>query len=60
MLGIMFGFRFSFSVENHCPGGKLANIDAIVDFGLQLNDACWNTYAGDAYVFSSPRRAIPH
>ena len=27
------------------------NNNTIVDFGLRLNDACWNTYAGTAYVF---------
>ena len=42
------------------PGGKLANNDAIVNIGLQLNDACWNTYAGDAYVFRHLIRSTPH
>ncbi|KAI0794361.1 glycoside hydrolase family 47 protein [Fomes fomentarius] len=29
-------------------GGKLTNNDTIVNIGLQLTDACWNTYAGTA------------
>ncbi|KAI0277917.1 seven-hairpin glycosidase [Russula aff. rugulosa BPL654] len=33
---------------NWLLGGKLANNDTIVKFALQLNDGCWNTYAGDA------------
>ncbi|KAN0109003.1 glycoside hydrolase [Russula decolorans] len=37
-----------FYAGNWLLGGKLANNDAIVNIGLQLNDACWNTYAGDA------------
>ncbi|KAG9313396.1 glycoside hydrolase family 47 protein [Chiua virens] len=28
--------------------GKLANNDTIVDIGLKLTDACWNTYASTA------------
>jgi mannosyl-oligosaccharide alpha-1,2-mannosidase len=35
-----------------CSGGKLANNDTIVNYALQLNDACWNTFAGTAYVVS--------
>ncbi|RDB30027.1 putative mannosyl-oligosaccharide alpha-1,2-mannosidase 1B [Hypsizygus marmoreus] len=29
-------------------GGKLLNNETIVDYGLQLVDACWNTYASTA------------
>ncbi|KAH7886959.1 glycoside hydrolase family 47 protein [Phlebopus sp. FC_14] len=29
-------------------GGKLTNNDTLVDVGLQLTDACWNTYASTA------------
>lgn len=29
-------------------GGKLANNDTIFNIGLQLTDACWNTYASTA------------
>lgn len=29
-------------------GGKLTNNNTIVQIALQLNEACWNTYAGDA------------
>jgi mannosyl-oligosaccharide alpha-1,2-mannosidase len=47
-------------METNWSGGKLANNDTIVNYALQLNDGCWNTYAGDAYVFSSPRSANPH
>jgi mannosyl-oligosaccharide alpha-1,2-mannosidase len=54
LLGIIFRYRFSFMVETNWSGGKLANNDTIVNISLQLNDACWNTYAGDAYVFSPP------
>ena len=57
LLGIIIYRRFSFRAETNWSGGKLANNDTIVDIGLQLNDACWNTYAGDAYVFSSPHTA---
>ena len=31
-------------------GGRLLNNQTIVDKALQLNDACWNTYASTAYV----------
>jgi len=31
-------------------GGKLTNNDTLVNIGLQLTDACWNTYASTAYV----------
>jgi len=31
-------------------GGKLANDENIVNMGLSLTDACWNTYASTAYV----------
>ena len=37
-------------------GGKLTNNDTIVNIALQLNDACWNTYAGDAYVLPNLER----
>ncbi|KAF8496532.1 glycoside hydrolase [Russula emetica] len=37
-----------FHAGNWLLGGKLANNDTIVNIGLQLNDGCWNTYAGDA------------
>ncbi|KAI0296398.1 glycoside hydrolase family 47 protein [Russula brevipes] len=37
-----------FYAGNWLLGGKLTNNDTIFDLGLQLNDACWNTYAGDA------------
>ncbi|KAI0035798.1 glycoside hydrolase family 47 protein [Vararia minispora EC-137] len=33
---------------NWILGGKLANNDTIFNIGLQLTDACWNTYASDA------------
>ncbi|TFK73471.1 glycoside hydrolase family 47 protein [Pluteus cervinus] len=29
-------------------GGRLLNNETIVNYGLQLADACWNTYAGTA------------
>lgn len=32
-------------------GGKVLNNQTIVNIGLELVDACWNTYAGTAYVF---------
>jgi hypothetical protein len=31
-------------------GGRLLNNDTIVNIGLELADACWNTYASTAYV----------
>ncbi|ETW77967.1 glycoside hydrolase family 47 protein [Heterobasidion irregulare TC 32-1] len=37
-----------FYAGNWLMGGKLTNNDTIVNIALQLNDACWNTYAGDA------------
>ncbi|KAI0261583.1 glycoside hydrolase family 47 protein [Gloeopeniophorella convolvens] len=37
-----------FYAGNWLLGGKLANNDTIVNLALRLNDACWNTYAGDA------------
>ncbi|KAI0289404.1 glycoside hydrolase family 47 protein [Multifurca ochricompacta] len=37
-----------FYAGNWLLGGKLTNNDTIVNLALQLNDACWNTYAGDA------------
>jgi hypothetical protein len=51
LLGIPFVIASNSGLKPIDPGGKLANNDAIVNIGLQLNDACWNTYAGDAYVF---------
>ncbi|KAF9485017.1 seven-hairpin glycosidase [Pholiota conissans] len=33
---------------NWLMGGRLLNNQTIVDIALQLVDACWNTYAGDA------------
>jgi len=33
---------------NWILGGKLANNDTMVNIGLQLTDACWNTYASTA------------
>ncbi|KAI0064325.1 seven-hairpin glycosidase [Artomyces pyxidatus] len=33
---------------NWLLGGKLTNNNTIVSNALELNDACWNTYAGDA------------
>ncbi|KAG6377416.1 glycoside hydrolase family 47 protein [Boletus reticuloceps] len=33
---------------NWILGGKLTNNDTIYDLGLQLTDACWNTYASTA------------
>lgn len=37
-----------FMAGNWLLGGKLINNATIVDIALKLNDACWNTYAGDA------------
>ncbi|KIK90609.1 glycoside hydrolase family 47 protein [Paxillus rubicundulus Ve08.2h10] len=37
-----------FSGGNWILGGKLTNNDTLVDIGLQLTDACWNTYASTA------------
>ncbi|KAI0301659.1 glycoside hydrolase family 47 protein [Multifurca ochricompacta] len=37
-----------FHAGNWLLGGKLVNNDTIVSLALQLNDACWNTYIGDA------------
>ncbi|EIM88924.1 seven-hairpin glycosidase [Stereum hirsutum FP-91666 SS1] len=37
-----------FMAGNWIMGGRLTNNQTIVDIGLKLNDACWNTYAGDA------------
>ncbi|KAG6819563.1 hypothetical protein H0H93_010728 [Arthromyces matolae] len=34
-----------FNGGNWILGGKLLNNDTIVNYGLQLADACWNTYA---------------
>ncbi|GJJ15130.1 hypothetical protein Clacol_009405 [Clathrus columnatus] len=36
---------------NWILGGKLLNNDTILDIGLKLTDACFNTYVGTAYVF---------
>ena len=51
LLGMIHCYSFFSRVETKLSGGKLANNDTIVNIGLELNDACWNTYAGDAYVF---------
>lgn len=45
-----------FYAGNWLMGGKLTNNDTIVNIALQLNDACWNTYAGDAYVLPNLER----
>ncbi|KAH9026204.1 seven-hairpin glycosidase [Lactarius pseudohatsudake] len=37
-----------FHAGNWMLGGKLLNNQTIVDLALELNDGCWNTYAGDA------------
>ncbi|THH11407.1 hypothetical protein EW146_g8052 [Bondarzewia mesenterica] len=37
-----------FYAGNWLMGGKLTNNATIVNIALTLNDACWNTYAGDA------------
>ncbi|KAH9003477.1 glycoside hydrolase family 47 protein [Lactarius hatsudake] len=37
-----------FHAGNWMLGGKLLDNQTIIDLALQLNDACWNTYAGDA------------
>ncbi|KAF8068875.1 glycoside hydrolase family 47 protein [Lyophyllum atratum] len=37
-----------FNGGNWIYGGKLLNNQTIVDYGLQLVDACWNTYASTA------------
>ncbi|KIK58077.1 glycoside hydrolase family 47 protein [Collybiopsis luxurians FD-317 M1] len=37
-----------FAPGNWILGGKLLNNDTIVNIGLQLADACWNTYASTA------------
>ncbi|KAA1472069.1 seven-hairpin glycosidase [Dentipellis sp. KUC8613] len=37
-----------FYAGNWLMGGRLTNNQTIVDIALELNDACWNTYAGDA------------
>ncbi|KAI0806206.1 glycoside hydrolase family 47 protein [Irpex lacteus] len=37
-----------FMAGNWIMGGRLLNNQTIVDKALQLNDACWNTYAGTA------------
>jgi len=36
-----------FHAGNWLLGGKLTNNQTIIDIALQLNDGCWNTYAGD-------------
>lgn len=41
-------------------GGKLLNNNTIVKIGLQLVDACWNTYASTAYVSQSAFRYVFH
>jgi len=37
-----------FHAGNWMFGGRLLKNDSIVQLGLQLNDACWNSYAGTA------------
>ncbi|KAI9438671.1 glycoside hydrolase family 47 protein [Lactarius indigo] len=37
-----------FHAGNWMLGGKLLDNQTIVDLALELNDACWNTYAKDA------------
>ncbi|KAH9027045.1 seven-hairpin glycosidase [Lactarius hengduanensis] len=37
-----------FHAGNWMLGGKLLKNQTIVDLALELNDGCWNTYAGDA------------
>jgi hypothetical protein len=49
-------FRVDLSLT-FIEGGKLTNNDTVVNIGLQLTDACWNTYASTAYV--SPTGPVP-
>ncbi|KAH9027042.1 glycoside hydrolase family 47 protein [Lactarius hengduanensis] len=44
---VRLGRRFS-KIYQDGAGGKLLNNQTIVDLALELNDGCWNTYAGDA------------
>ena len=60
LLGISFVIASNSGLKPIDPGGKMANNDAIVNIGLQLNDGCWNTYAGDAYVFFVTSWPTPH
>lgn len=39
-------------LTGNTSGGKLLNNQTIVDYGLALMEACWNTYASTAYVLS--------
>ncbi|KAG2363458.1 glycoside hydrolase family 47 protein [Suillus spraguei] len=39
---------------NWILGGKLTNNATVVDIGLKLTDACWNTYASTAYYWIGP------
>lgn len=39
-----------FHAGNWILGGRLLDNQTIVDIGLKLADACWNTYASTAYV----------
>ena len=32
--------------DHGTKGGKLLKNQTIVEFGLELNEGCWNTYAG--------------
>jgi mannosyl-oligosaccharide alpha-1,2-mannosidase len=48
LLGENFEGRLFSKIYHDHPGGKLTNNDTIVSVALELNDACWNTYAGDA------------
>lgn len=43
---------FEFCIDKSI-GGRLLDNQTIVDIGLQLVDACWNTYASTRYVKSS-------
>lgn len=37
-----------FHAGNWILGGRLLDNDTIVDIGLELNEACWNTYESTA------------
>lgn len=39
------------NLEDRLPGGRLTNNQDVVNAGLELNDACWNTYASTEYVY---------
>ncbi|KAH6917982.1 alpha-mannosidase 1 [Coprinopsis sp. MPI-PUGE-AT-0042] len=42
---------------NWLLGGRLLNNDTVVDHGLRLIDACWNTYESAKYALSCPSLA---